>query len=85
MHNRAMVYKLEGNFYEAKKYLKRIINRYEDIYGYSHPSTLSALTNLGAVYTELNEFGRACVCYERVLEGRLMNEGEESLNYLMAS
>lgn len=80
-----MVYKLEGNLVDAKKYLKRIVNRYEEIYGYNHPSTLSALTNLGGVYTDLNEFGKACYCFERVLEGREVNEGHESLNYLIAS
>lgn len=85
MHNQAMLFKLEGNLVNAKKALKTIISKYEDIYGIYHPSTLSALTNLGAVYTEMKQYDKACLCFEQVLEGRGQNEGNESLNYLVAS
>ena len=54
MHNQAMVLKLEGNLADAKKKLKIIVKKYENIYGLYHPSTLSALTNLGQVYSDLN-------------------------------
>ena len=54
LHNKAMLFKLEGNLLEAKKALKKIVGRYEDLNGFYHPSTLSALTNLGTVYSDLD-------------------------------
>lgn len=60
-----------------------MVVKYEKFYGENHPSHINALINLASVMKDLKENEEAIPIYERAIQGRLVTEGDSSVNYAM--
>jgi tetratricopeptide (TPR) repeat protein len=83
-NNQGLLYKLSGNYEEAKRLFEKTLPAYQAIYGDEHAKTINVLINLGAVLKDLQEFEKAVEVFEKAIEGRLKTDGESSTGYMMA-
>lgn len=83
-NNQALLYKLNGKYFEAREMFEGVLDAYTQIYGQHHPSTINSLINLATVHKDLHEYDQAVEKYELAIEGRLQTEGDQSTEYAMA-
>jgi tetratricopeptide (TPR) repeat protein len=69
IHNLGHLYGSQDQLNKSEEMYRRALDRYENVFGHEHPSTLSAVCNLGAIYADQGKLDKAVEMCRRALNG----------------
>lgn len=79
LNNLALIFKITGNYQEAKDIYERIVTGYSRLFGKEHNSTVTVMQNLANLYKEMKANNEALKLFHEVLEIRQKMKTDDQL------